>query len=71
MAQRMFDFAAYTPLANAGGQPSASVPLCWTAGGVPIGVMLTAPYGNEATLIRLSAELERARPWSGRFPAVS
>jgi amidase len=71
MAQRMFDFAAYTPFANAGGQPSVSVPLHVSPTGLPIGVLFTGRYGDEATLFRLSAELERARPWSDRRPEVS
>lgn len=38
--------------------------------GLPIGVMLGGRYGDEATLISLSAQLERARPWAGRHPEV-
>ncbi|MFI9052815.1 amidase [Streptomyces sp. NPDC053427] len=64
---------AYTPftaLYNATGQPAVSVPLHWNAAGLPIGVMLGGRYGAEATLISLSAQLERARPWAGRKPSV-
>ncbi|MBY8878589.1 amidase [Actinacidiphila acidipaludis] len=63
-------FTPFTPLYNATGQPAVSVPLHWNAEGLPIGVMLGGRYGDEATLISLSAQLERARPWADRHPAM-
>ncbi|MCQ4080027.1 amidase [Streptomyces sp. RB6PN25] len=63
-------FTPFTPLYNATGQPSVSVPLYWNAAGLPIGVMFGGRYGDEATLVSLSAQLEAARPWAGRRPAV-
>ncbi|MEY9964557.1 amidase [Streptacidiphilus sp. MAP12-16] len=63
-------FTPFTPLYNATGQPSVSLPLHWTEAGLPIGVMLGGRYGDEATLIALSAQLERARPWISRKPPV-
>ena len=63
-------FTPFTPLYNATGQPSVSLPLHWTGAGLPIGVMLGGRYGDEATLIALSAQLERARPWAHRKPAL-
>jgi amidase len=68
VAERLFEFIPYTPLANATGQPSMSVPLHWNAGGLPIGVMFTGRYADEATLFRLAAQLEEARPWRERTP---
>jgi amidase len=47
-----------------------SVPLHWNAQGLPIGTQLVARFGDEATLFRLGAQLEAARPWSGRKPAL-
>jgi Asp-tRNA(Asn)/Glu-tRNA(Gln) amidotransferase A subunit family amidase len=38
---------------------------------LPIGVQLTGRYGDEATLIRLAAQLELARPWSHHHPPAS
>ena len=47
-----------------------SLPLYWTADGLPIGVMLAAPMRGEATLISLSAQVEAARPWKNRHPSL-
>lgn len=61
----------YTPntqLFNQTGQPAMSVPLYWNEAGLPIGVQLAAPFGDEATLFRLAAQLEQARPWIERRP---
>jgi amidase len=60
----------YTPTFNMTGQPSLSLPLGMSAGGLPIGMMFTARYGDEATLFRLAAQLEEARPWRDRKPPV-
>ena len=47
-----------------------SVPLSWSAPGLSIGSMLTARFGDEATLFRVAAQLEAARPWADKKPAV-
>jgi Asp-tRNA(Asn)/Glu-tRNA(Gln) amidotransferase A subunit family amidase len=66
----MAAFMPYTPLANITGLPSISLPLHWNAQGLPIGSMLTARYGAEALLLSLAAQLEVAKPWSGRQPVL-
>jgi Asp-tRNA(Asn)/Glu-tRNA(Gln) amidotransferase A subunit family amidase len=68
-------FTGFTLIANASGQPAISLPLHWArneaGGSLPIGVQLTGRYGDEATLIRLAAQLELARPWSHLRPPAS
>jgi amidase len=63
-------FTPFTPLYNVTGQPAVNLPLHWNEDGLPIGVMLGGRYGDEATLISLSAQLEAARPWADRKPPV-
>ncbi len=64
------EFGPYTALYNITGQPSMSVPLHWSADGLPVGVMFSARFGDDAMLFRLAAQLEAAKPWVGRRPAV-
>ncbi|MFO0682777.1 MAG: amidase family protein [Sandaracinus sp.] len=68
---RAYNFAPSTPIANVTGQPSMSVPLWWSADGLPIGTCFTARFGDEASLFRLAAQLEAARPWRQRVPPAS
>jgi amidase len=67
--ERQKQFTPWTALYNLSGQPAVSLPLHWTAAGLPIGVMLAGRIGDEGTLISLSAQLEAARPWRDRHPA--
>ena len=60
---RLVDWAAFTPLQNATGDPAISLPLATTAAGLPLGMMLTAERGAEARLLELAYELEEAQPW--------
>ena len=64
-------FVPFTPLTNVTGQPSISLPLYWNDDGLPIGSHFTARFGDEATLFRLAAQLEAARPWADKHPPVS
>jgi len=68
--ERQKRFTPYTAVSNISGQPAVNLPLHWNSDGVPIGVMLAGRYGDEATLISLSAQIEAARPWKDRHPAL-
>jgi len=70
LAKRVFEFMPYTPLFNVTGQPAMSVPLYWNDEGLPIGMQFVGRYGDEATLLRLAGQLEKAQPWSERVPPV-
>jgi amidase len=65
---RSFDAIGNPMLWNETGQPAMSVPLWWAPDGIPIGVQLAARFGDEATLFRVAAQLEAARPWASRAP---
>lgn len=60
----------FTPPFNFTGQPSLSLPLAWSSDGLPLGMMFTGRYGDEATLFRLAGQLEKERPWKDRTPPV-
>ncbi|HXF20086.1 MAG TPA: amidase [Streptosporangiaceae bacterium] len=68
--ERQKRFTPYTAVFNVSGQPAVSLPLYWTDGGLPIGVMLAGRMGEESTLLSLSAQLESARPWRDRHPPL-
>jgi Asp-tRNA(Asn)/Glu-tRNA(Gln) amidotransferase A subunit family amidase len=69
--RRVFAFSPFTVWFNLSGQPGLTLPLGQSSGGLPLAVQLVAPYGDEATLFRLAAQLEAARPWFGRKPALA
>jgi amidase/6-aminohexanoate-cyclic-dimer hydrolase len=60
----------FTALFNSSGHPAMSVPLAMSRAGLPLGVQFAARFGDEATLFRLAAQLEAARPWRTRRPSM-
>jgi amidase/6-aminohexanoate-cyclic-dimer hydrolase len=63
-------YIPFTGLANMTGQPGMSVPLHWSAAGLPIGIHFVGRFGEEHTLFQLAGQLERAKPWAHRRPPV-
>ena len=66
--RRSVTFVPFTPICNATGQPAMSLPLYWNKDNLPVGTHFIGRFGDEATLFRLAAQLESARPWIGRRP---
>jgi amidase len=62
-------YVPFTQLSNLTGTPSMSVPLHWTADGLPLGVQFVGPFGSEDRLLQLAHQLEQAQPWFARLPA--
>ena len=65
-----YGLAPFTTTFNATGQPAISLPLHWSAGGLPVGVQLVGRFGADDQLLRLAAQLEQAAPWFNRVASV-
>ena len=69
--RRVFHFSPFTVWFNITGQPAMMLPLGRASNGMPIATQLVGRYGDEATLFRLAAQLETARPWFDRRPPLA
>jgi amidase len=69
IARDSLQYVPFTQLANLTGTPAMSVPLHWTADGLPLGVQFVARFGEEDRLLQLATQLETVRPWFTRLPA--
>lgn len=61
----------YTYLWNMTGQPAASVPIGFTASGLPVGVQIIGRMGGEEAVLRAAAAIERRRPFHQRHPSIA
>lgn len=64
-------FTPFTAIANLTGLPAVSLPLHWSPEGLPIGIQAIGSPAGEASLLRLAAQLEEARPWADKLPPLS
>ena len=64
-------FYPFTYPFNISGQPAMSIPLGWSGAGLPIGIQLVGQPYQEALLIALAGQLERAAPWTAKYPPCS
>jgi amidase len=69
-SERLYSFMPNTQPFNVAGLPAASLPLGWSDDGLPIGLQFAARMGEEALLLSLSAQIERAKPWRDRWPLL-
>lgn len=67
---RLVEWVAFTPLQNATGEPAISLPMGQSPSGMPVGMMFSAPIGQERRLLELACELEAANPWARIQDAV-
>jgi len=64
-------FTPYTALFNVSGQPAISLPLFEGDDGLPLAAQIAGPPAGEGVLLALATQLEAARPWADRRPAVA
>lgn len=65
---RVYDYSPFCWPYNVSGQPAMSIPFHTTPEGLPVGIQLAAPYGDEATLFQLAGQMEQERPWDHKLP---
>ncbi|MUM34501.1 amidase, partial [Mycolicibacterium sp. CBMA 361] len=64
LIDRLRRYVAYTPLNNIAGTPAISLPAGLSPDGLPIGIQLSAAYGDERTLLEMAFLLEAERPFT-------
>ncbi len=53
---------------NLTGNPAVSLPCGFDRDGMPVAIQLVSAPGSDATLLRVAAAFERARPWRQHRP---
>ena len=68
--QPQLEYVPFTWVQNMTGQPAMNIPLYWNKDNLPVGTQFIAPFGDEETLLRLAAQLEKAQPWFHRYADI-
>lgn len=63
VVERLQDWVAFTPLQNVTGDPAVSLPMGTDADGLPVGIQLAGPLGQDRRVLEVALELEQARPF--------
>jgi aspartyl-tRNA(Asn)/glutamyl-tRNA(Gln) amidotransferase subunit A len=66
-----FQWLSFAFPMNLTGQPAASLPAGWTADGLPVGLQIVGKHLDDATVLRVAAAFEQARPWAGKWPEIA
>src|SRR5271155_1846590 len=69
-ADEIYSWIAFTFPFNSTGQPAISIPNGFNKAGLPLALQIVGRPGDEAGIIALAAEFERARPWKDRHPPI-
>lgn len=69
--ERISAYTPFTGFANATGLPAMSIPLHWNTENLPVGVQFVGRSGEEALMFALAAQLENAKPWSGKYQEIN
>ena len=69
-ADEIYGWIAFTFPFNSTGQPAISVPNGFSKAGLPLALQIVGRPGDEAGIIALAAEFERARPWKDKHPPI-
>ncbi|MBN9569417.1 MAG: amidase [Alphaproteobacteria bacterium] len=64
------DYVPFTAMQNATGQPAINIPLYWNKEGLPVGTQFVGRFGDEETLLRLAAQLEKSAPWKDQYSKI-
>jgi amidase len=69
-ADEIYGWIAFTFPFNSTGQPAISIPNGFSKAGLPLALQIVGRPGDEAGIIALAAEFERARPWKDKHPSI-
>ena len=68
---RVADFSPFTVWFNQTGQPAISLPIGQTENGFPVSIQMVSRFADEATLFRVSSQLEDVYSWHKRRPIIN